>query len=63
MENILEAYSMFLGRPWLKQIKVHLDWGWRAPNSLRVSNVSPKWKTTEEQGVEAHSLTRSSLEG
>jgi len=27
MENTLEVYSMFLGRPWLKQTKVHLDWG------------------------------------
>jgi hypothetical protein len=27
MENIPEAYSMILGRPWLKQAKVHHDWG------------------------------------
>jgi hypothetical protein len=26
---------------------------WHAPNSLKDSNVSPKLKTTEEQGVEA----------
>ncbi len=27
MEDTLEAYSMLLGRPWLKQTKVHHDWG------------------------------------
>jgi hypothetical protein len=27
MENTLEAYSMFLEKPWLKQTKVHHDWG------------------------------------
>jgi hypothetical protein len=27
MEDILEAYSMFLKTPWLKQVKVHHDWG------------------------------------
>ncbi len=27
MENTLEAYSMFLGRPWLKRAKTHHDWG------------------------------------
>jgi hypothetical protein len=35
----------------------------RTPNSLKDSNVSPKQKTTEEQGVEARSLARSILEG
>jgi hypothetical protein len=35
---------------------------WRAPNSLRDSNVNPKQRTTEEQGVGAHSLTRNTLE-
>jgi hypothetical protein len=36
---------------------------WRAPNSLRDSNVSPKLKTTEEQGVGARSLARSTMRG
>jgi hypothetical protein len=27
MENTLEAYLMFLERPWLKQTNVHHDWG------------------------------------
>ncbi len=27
MEDIPVVYSMFLGRPWLKQAKVHHDWG------------------------------------
>jgi hypothetical protein len=36
---------------------------WHAPNSLRDSNVNPKQKTTEEQGVKAHSLARNILEG
>jgi hypothetical protein len=27
MEDTLEAYLMFLRRPWLKQAKVHHDWG------------------------------------
>jgi hypothetical protein len=27
MEDTLEVYSIFLGRPWLKQAKVHHDWG------------------------------------
>jgi len=29
---------------------------WRTPNSLRDSNVSPKQKTAEKQGVKARSL-------
>jgi hypothetical protein len=36
---------------------------WRAPNSLKDSNVNPKQKTTEGQGVGARSLVRSTLEG
>jgi hypothetical protein len=27
MENGIEASSMLLGRPWLKQIKAHHNWG------------------------------------
>ncbi len=27
MENGIEVSSMFLGRPWLKQIKAHHNWG------------------------------------
>jgi len=27
MENGIEAYSMLLGRPWLKQGKMHHNWG------------------------------------
>jgi hypothetical protein len=27
MEDTLEAYLMLLGRPWLKQVKTHHDWG------------------------------------
>jgi hypothetical protein len=27
MEDTPNPYSMFLGRPWLKQIKIHHDWG------------------------------------
>jgi hypothetical protein len=27
MEDTLKAYLMFLGRPWLKQVKAHHDWG------------------------------------
>jgi hypothetical protein len=27
MEDTLEAYLMFLGRPWIKQAKSHHDWG------------------------------------
>jgi predicted transport protein len=27
MEDTLEAYLMFLKRPWLKQVKAHHDWG------------------------------------
>jgi hypothetical protein len=27
MENGIEASSMLIGRPWLKQIKVHHNWG------------------------------------
>jgi hypothetical protein len=27
MENGVEAYFMFLGRPWLKQANVHYNWG------------------------------------
>ncbi len=27
MENGVEAYFMFLRRPWLKQAKVHQNWG------------------------------------
>ncbi len=26
MENGIEAYSMLLGRPWLKQTKAHQNW-------------------------------------
>jgi hypothetical protein len=26
-ENGVEAYSMLLGRPWLKLVKVHHKWG------------------------------------
>jgi hypothetical protein len=33
MEDTLEAYSMFLRRPWLKQIKMHHDWG---NNTLKI---------------------------
>jgi hypothetical protein len=42
-----------------------INWwtNWRAPNSFKDSNVSPKKKTTEEQGVKARSLARSPLEG
>jgi hypothetical protein len=36
---------------------------WHTPNSLRDSNVSPKLKTTEEQGVGARSLARNIIEG
>ncbi len=36
---------------------------WRVPNSLKDSNVSPKQKTTEEQGVRARSLAHNTLEG
>jgi hypothetical protein len=35
----------------------------RTPNSLRDSNVSPKLKTIEGQGVGARSLVRSTIEG
>jgi len=28
MENGLEAYSMLLGRSWLKQTKTNHNWGW-----------------------------------
>ncbi len=27
IENGVEAYSMLLGRPWLKQAKAHHNWG------------------------------------
>ncbi len=27
MEKWTKAYSMLLGRPWLKQTKAHHDWG------------------------------------
>jgi hypothetical protein len=27
MENGIEAYSMFLGTLWLKQVKLHHNWG------------------------------------
>jgi len=27
VENGIEAYSMLLGRPWLKQVKIHHNWG------------------------------------
>jgi hypothetical protein len=27
MENGVEAYSTLLGRPWLKLVKVHHNWG------------------------------------
>jgi hypothetical protein len=27
MEDTPNPYSMFLGRPWLKQAKVHYNWG------------------------------------
>ncbi len=36
---------------------------WRAPNSLKDLNVSPKQKTSKEWGVEARSLACSILEG
>jgi hypothetical protein len=36
---------------------------WHTPNSLRDSNVSPKFKTTEDQGVEAHSMAHNTIEG
>jgi hypothetical protein len=36
---------------------------WRTPNSLRDSNVNPKLKTTEEQGVNPCSLARNTIEG
>jgi hypothetical protein len=35
---------------------------WRAPNSLRDPNVSPKQKTTEKQGITPRSLARNTLE-
>jgi hypothetical protein len=36
---------------------------WRTPDSLKDSNVSPKQKTAESQGIEARSLVRNTLEG
>jgi hypothetical protein len=33
MEDTPKAYLMFLGRPWLKQVKVYHDWG---NNILRI---------------------------
>jgi len=36
---------------------------WCAPNSLRVSNVNPKQKTTKGQRIGARSLVCSTLEG
>jgi hypothetical protein len=45
---------------------VHLDplnFSDALPNSLRDSNVNPKLKTAEEQGVGACSLARNTIEG
>jgi hypothetical protein len=48
-----------------KQLEVNVEknFDWRAPNSLKDSNVSPKQKITEEQGIGARSLARSTLKG
>ncbi len=56
VENITEHVKPQLSRITRKR-------PWRAPNSLRDSNVSLKQETTEEQGVEARSLARNTLEG
>jgi hypothetical protein len=45
------------------QKPLKLDIKWRAPNSLRDSNVNPKLKTMEGQGVKAPSLARSTIKG
>jgi hypothetical protein len=41
MEDILEAYLMFLKRPWLKQTKLHHDWG----NNILIIIVDTKTMT------------------
>jgi hypothetical protein len=45
------------------KIKGNMDNAWRSPNYLRDSNVSPKLKTMEEQGVGARSLAYNIIEG
>jgi hypothetical protein len=36
MENGIEAYSMLLGRLWLKQAKVHHSWG---DNTFTITSI------------------------
>jgi len=37
LDNGFEAYSMHLGRPWLKQIKAHHNWG---DNTFTITSVT-----------------------
>jgi hypothetical protein len=47
MEHTLKAYLMFLGRPWLKQVKVRHDWG---NNTLTIIvNTNRMTLSTEKQ--------------
>jgi hypothetical protein len=39
MEEGNEAYSMLLGRPWLKQVKATHDWG---SNTLTITSIDRK---------------------
>jgi hypothetical protein len=46
MEDTLEAYLMFLGRPWLKQAKVHHDWGYNTLTIMANQNNDIEYKET-----------------
>ncbi len=44
MEDTLEAYLMFLGRPWLNQAKVHHDWGYNTLTIMANQNNDIEYK-------------------
>ncbi len=54
--NFIGLEFLFLNQN--EPIVINAPVGWRSPNSLRGSKVSPKLKTTKAQGVGAHSLWR-----
>jgi hypothetical protein len=55
MEDTPKAYSMFLGRPWLKQAKVHHDWG---NNTLTIIVATKTLTLSTEKRVMIHPSKR-----
>jgi hypothetical protein len=54
----------FMSKIWFSfQKVVSQEILWHVPNSFTNLNVNLKQKTTEEQGVGAHSLAHNTLEG